>query len=138
MKKAYFVILLTLTLAPIFGQTAASDNTITIDGNVYYFRPSKTPSSPLPKIGDANFINYGMWYGEEAAKAWSIVSDWASKHCDDSTNPIIPWRGQNIYISSMEAKAGNFYRHEIIINYWIVNPGQKMEEGYGVVRNFYF
>jgi hypothetical protein len=135
MKKAYFVVLLTLTLVPVFGQsgTTTVNNTITINGNVYYFRPSTSPSSPLPKVTySSSWIGDGEWWGADAAKAWASIVDWTVLHCYGKTDL---WdhnksSSKNAYINRITAKRiGNSNRAEIKIYFWIVDKGAKMEEG---------
>jgi hypothetical protein len=135
MKKTYFVVLLTLALAPVFGQsgTTTVNNTITINGNVYYFRPSTSPSSPLPKVTyNSSWIGDGEWWGADAAKAWASIVDWTVLHCYSKIDlkSYISSRDTNTYINRITAKrTGNSNRAEIKIYFWIVDKGAKMEEG---------
>jgi hypothetical protein len=89
MKNAYFIILLVVALVPVFGQSGNTtvNNTITINGNVYYFKPSTSPSSPLPKVSNSsNWIGDGEWWGADAAKAWASIVDWTVLHCYNKLN----------------------------------------------------
>jgi hypothetical protein len=134
MKRAYFVIFLVLTLAPVFGQsgTTTVNNTITINGNVYYFKPSTSPSSPLPKVTySSSWIGDGEWWGADAAKAWASIVDWTVLHCyskDDSDYFAPDYK--NIYINRITAKrTGNTNRAEIKIYFWTVPKGDEMVKG---------
>jgi hypothetical protein len=126
-----------------FAQTVTNNNSITINGDVYYFRPSTTPSSPQPKVGSSNFISYGRWYGADAAKAWASIAGWAIEHCERATDAVTPDNSYYrwVYISSVVARESGsiYYRHEIVIYYWVVAAGEKrMEDGRRVTRTFYF
>jgi hypothetical protein len=157
MKKVCFVTLLVLALAPLFGQsgTTTVNNTITIQGNVYYFKPATTPSSPQPKVGASDFIGTGSWYGEDAAKAWASIADWAVEHCLAADRPVKPSNGEIIYISSVHAYRANTaeakkysyteysscssqYYDGIMIYYWVVTRGAQMEDGRRAYRGFRF
>jgi hypothetical protein len=140
MKKVCFVILLVLALVPVFGQsgTTTVNNTITINGNVYYFKPSTSPSSPLPKVTySSRWIGDGEWWGADAAKAWASIVDWTVLHCyaKHDLNPYLdldPYdkSRKNAYINRITAKRnGNNNRAEIKIYFWIVDKGARMEEG---------
>jgi hypothetical protein len=135
-----------------FGQNTSitNNNTITIQGNVYYFRPSTTPSSSQPKVGASNFISYGRWYGADAAKAWASIADWAIEHCERADPPVKGSTGERVYISSVEAIAitagidqydfdyHDHYTHRITVYYWIVASGAQMEDGRRDTRKFKF
>jgi hypothetical protein len=134
----------------IFGQNVTNNNSITINGNVYYFRPSTTPSSPQPRADSNNFISYGRWYGADAAKAWASIADWVYDHCEGVIHNGMDTIGNtaNVYISSVEA-APRFlpegsnsrsiaFPNHIIINYWIVPKGAPMENGDRNNRVFLF
>jgi len=137
-------------------KSVTNNNTIIIQGNVYYFKPATTPSSPQPKVGASDFIGTGSWYGEDAAKAWASVSDWAIEHCLDADAPVKPRNGEIVYISSVHAFRGNardakkfsasssalrfgvFGDDGIIVNYWVVPHGAQMDEGRREIRGFRF
>jgi len=167
MKKLILVFALACLVTFLHGQssTVTNNNTIIIQGNVYYFQPSNTPSSPLPRVGNSNFISTGSWYGENAARAWASISDWAVERCKKSTRAIIgmrdPWGNitERIYISQVHAyRAGSpeinkyWYYYDsdlipydynndiggIIIYYWIVSNGERMENGRREKRSFLF
>lgn len=102
MKKLFcFVLFFSWFLIDTFGQTnVTNNNTITINGNVYYFRPATIPSSPPPTVGQSDFIGEGSWYGEDAAKAWASVSDWAIETCRYADDPVVARRGgESLYTS---------------------------------------
>jgi hypothetical protein len=147
MKKNTGLFLLALVsiglCAEGFAQTVTNNNSITINGDVYYFKPSTTPSSPQPRVGSSNFISYGRWYGADAAKAWASIADWAIEHCDRADWPVTNYGWGNnprFYISSVEARASGDNRtsHEIVIYYWVVRNGKRMDDGERYVRTFYF
>jgi hypothetical protein len=143
MNKRYFLALFSLGFClNVFGQNVTNNNTIIINGDVYYFRPATTPSSPQPRVGSGNFISYGRWYGEDAAKAWASIADWAIEHCEDTTSPIRGSRDEIVYISSVEAGKGYgnqaLYNHKITIYYWVVKRGDRMEDGRRATREFRF
>jgi hypothetical protein len=144
MKKAVTLFICVFGFAAVLGaQNVTNNNTITINGNVYYFKPATTPSSPQPRVGASNFISYGRWYGADAARAWASIADWAIEHCEYETMAIRGLSGQRVYISSVEAKAntsryGYGYKHEIRIYYWVVADDRPMEDGHRETRGFYF
>jgi len=156
MKKTYFAMFIILSLVPLFGQsgTTTTNNTIIIQGNVYYFKPATTPSSPQPKVKASDFIGTGSWYGEDAAKAWASISDWAIEHCIKADPPVKPRNGEIVYISSVHAfrkntpEANKHYRagygavsydaDGIAVYYWIVPRGAQMEDGRRETRGFRF
>ncbi|MDR2433267.1 MAG: hypothetical protein LBD47_01695, partial [Treponema sp.] len=82
-KNVLLIVGIVCMTALVYGQNTSvtNNNTITIQGNVYYFKPATTPSSPQPKVGASNFIGTGSWYGADAAKAWASIADWAIEHC---------------------------------------------------------
>jgi hypothetical protein len=142
-----------------FGQSnVTNNNTITINGNVYYFRPATTPSSPPPTIKGTDFIGTASWYGEDAAKAWASIADWAIEHCLESTDPVKGSGGMRVYISSVHAylknssearrynakqhyssPLGDWISHDgITIFYWVVAANAQMEDGKRVTRSFMF
>ena len=139
----------------LYGQSTTNNNTIIIQGNVYYFQPSNTPSSPPPSIGNSNFISTGSWYGENAARAWASISDWAIERSNRSSSPIRAGSNERVYISQVHAyRAGTqeASRHEngyraggktgdiggVTIYYWIVRNGDLMENGRREKRIFVF
>lgn len=158
MKKAICIVLCIIGFHLISFAQSNSDtnnNSITIQGTVYYFKPSSTKSSPLPKIVSTGLISPGSWYGENAAKAWAAISDWVIEHCIAANEPVIPQDGEIVYITSVHVyrgntKASNKYavgstrwmgeasRDGVTIYYWIVTKGDKMENGRSAYRSFAF
>lgn len=157
MKRSFLLGLGLLGVAFLaFGQSTSvtNNNTITIQGNVYYFKPATTPSSPQPKVGSSDFIGTGSWYGEDAAKAWASIADWAIEHCLAASSPVKPQNGEIVYISSVHAWRGNTndakkfsmyesysasaYSDGIMIYYWVVSRGAQMEDGRRAYRGFRF
>ncbi|GHT68365.1 hypothetical protein FACS1894110_15720 [Spirochaetia bacterium] len=139
--------------------SVTNNNSITINGNVYYFRPSTTPSSPVPNTPTTNFIGEGHWYGADAAKAWASISDWAIEHCLKSDRSVKPENGQIVYIHQVHAvprsnKNGLLNINEwagdgwalstdiqlgvVKIYYWVVGRNAQMEDGERKTRTFYF
>ncbi|MDR2479597.1 MAG: hypothetical protein LBD48_09835 [Treponema sp.] len=147
MKKVYFVMLLALVLVPVFGQsgTTTVNNTITINGNVYYFKPSTSPSSPLPRVSNSsNWIGDGEWWGQDAARAWASIVDWTVLHCTSKWTEIeystyrdkfdpdkYTTGGYNVYINRITAQRSERFNREaeIKIYYWVVDKGKRMETG---------
>ena len=162
MKKIVLFLNLICLISLLYGQNTSitNNNTIIIQGNVYYFQPSNTPSSPQPSVQGRNSINPGSWYGENAAKAWASISDWVIERCGDSTSPIRPNRGGRVYISQVHAYKGNTPEAElhtfgasfnfillgrglwpydgVSIYYWVVDDGDSMENGRREKRHFCF
>ena len=134
----------------IFGQSnVTNNNTITINGNVYYFRPASTPSSPPPTTGGSNYIGDGSWYGEDAAKAWASIADWAIEKCYKVDSPIRGNSNERVYIHQVHAYRygsegykkyfpGNYEDFIIEIYYWVVRNNDTMENGRRETRGFYF
>ena len=151
------LILFSILLCPvfvIFGQSTSvtHNNTITIQGNVYYFQPSTTPSSP-PPTQSSDFLGSGSWYGEHAARAWASIADWVIDRHADSTVAIIGDRNQIVYISAVHvirSTDSNFnnlylywinsreYRRQVRVDYWVVRTGAPMADGYRATRWFGF
>ena len=111
MKKVWLIILLTIVFMPIFGQdrqsgTTTINNSITINGNVYYFKPSTSPSSPLPEVTySSNWIGDGEWWGADAAKAWASIVDWVVLHCYQKDDGDYYDKNRiNVYINRITAK----------------------------------
>jgi len=156
MKKSLIASLFFICLAmTVFGQTnVTNNNTITINGNVYYFRPATTPSSPPPTVGRSEFIGQGSWYGEDAAKAWASISDWAIETCSTAGDPVIGGNGERVYIHQVHAYSrgtpegkryiyeywdtSNTNRFAVIIYYWVVAANTTMENGRRATRIFWF
>jgi hypothetical protein len=142
MKRLFGLSALLMTLsAAVFAQsgTTTVNNTITIQGNVYYFKPATTPSSLLPEVtNDSSWIGDGEWWGKDAAKAWASIIDWVILHCfrkDDFSR-----RSNAIYyINRLSAKKSkdNNKRGYIDIYYWEVPNGKKMEEGRPVYEQWF-
>jgi hypothetical protein len=98
-------------------------------------------------VGSSNFISYGRWYGADAAKAWASIADWAIEHCETANSAVRQGRDERVYISSVEARAFDPYsenpdvgplKHTIVIYYWVVWNGERMEDGRRKTRSFYF
>jgi hypothetical protein len=142
MKKKFLLVLsMVFSVFLSHGQSSSvTNNTIIIQGNVYYFQPATTPSSPQPRVGSSNFISYGRWYGADAAKAWASIADWAIEHCEAAGSPVKGRNGERVYISSVEARKSNYQdsNHVIVIYYWIVVAGAQMEDGRRETRTFFF
>jgi hypothetical protein len=155
MKKLFLVFALACFASLLYGQTTTvtNNNTIIIQGNVYYFQPSNTPSSPQPTVRGSNFINPGSWYGADAAKAWASISNWVIERCRYASNPIIADRGERVYISQVHAyrgKSPEAYKYApgypmdiktydgVSVYYWRVKDGDLMENGRRAIRYFYF
>ncbi len=118
-------------------------------------KPSKTPSSPIPKLDGSGSIVIGNWYGENAAKAWAVMMDWVIEHCTESNAPVIPGQGEMVYITSIHSYKRNTpesrkyaigatmnmgfpSRDGVTIYYWIVPKDQPIENGYKMYRSFAF
>jgi hypothetical protein len=159
MKKNLLLIVGIVCMAAlVYGQNTSvtNNNTIVIQGNVYYFKPATTPSSPQPKVGASDFIGTGSWYGADAAKAWASIADWAIEHCLSSGPPVKPGNGEIVYISSVHAfrantpeaikhrdtsyGRGGYPEHYdgIVIYYWVVSRDAQMEDGRRATRGFLF
>jgi len=155
MKKGFTVFLFFMSLTvTAFGQSTSvtNNNSITIQGNVYYFQPSTTPSSP-PPTQSYDFLGSGHWYGESAAKAWASIADWVIDHCSKTTNAIVGNRNQRVYISAVHVVRntdqdfndykypytgfGN-YKKYVRIDYWVVSTGSQMADGERESRWFGF
>jgi len=167
MKKLFLVLTLVCFIPLLYGQsstTVTNNNTIIIQGNVYYFQPSNTPSSPQPTVGRSDFISNGSWYGENAARAWASISDWAVERCKKSSPAIKGSSNEKVYISQVHAYSagspeidrywdwGTFSSQYwptrtfatpggiggIAIYYWIVSNGERIEDGRRAYRYFLF
>jgi len=163
MEKFFLAFGLVLIGSLLYGQNTSvtNNNTIIIQGNVYYFQPSTTPSSPPPTVGQNNFIGNGSWYGENAARAWASISDWAIERCIKAQGAVRGRSDEIVYISQVHAyRAGSpeiaRYWHPteeynpnpnsdfrggiggIKIYYWIVRKGDRMEDGRRETRAFLF
>lgn len=104
MSHKYFVLICSLVICvSVFGQTNNSYKSISINGNLYYFRPSTTSSSPQPIIQKSGFISEGSWYGEEAVKAWVSISNWAIENCQHADDPIKIEEGDKVFIHQVHA-----------------------------------
>ena len=162
MKKLLLVQGLICIVSLLYGQSTSvtNNNTVIIQGNVYYFQPSNTPSSPPPSIGNNDFISTGSWYGENAARAWASIADWAIERCIGSSGAIRGYSDDRVYISQVHAyrkgtaESRRFFAplpHDgnpnyasgatiggIAIYYWIVRNGERMEDGRRGYRGFVF
>jgi hypothetical protein len=139
-KKFLLVLVLVFSGFMLHGQsgTVTNNNTITINGDVYYFKPSTSPSSPLPKVSNSsNWIGDGEWWGADAAKAWASIVNWTVLHCtrkgaapsshivDSYNNYVVPI----VYINRLSAKKYTDKNGKITIYYWLVSKNDKMEQG---------
>jgi len=160
--KKYILFLFIIGLSiNTFGQTnVTNNNTIIIEGNVYYFRPATIPSSPQPTVRATDFIGQGSWYGEDAARAWASVSDWAIETCRTATSPVTGRSGERVYIHQVHAyqrgseggkryiyqywdsdsssNPNRNYRFAVRIYYWVVAASTTMENGKRETRTFWF
>jgi hypothetical protein len=135
MKKLVFFLGLIYAVSLLHGQSTSvtNNNTIIIQGNVYYFKPSTSPSSPLPQVTySSNWIGNGEWWGEDAARAWASIVDWVVLHCYDKVDlDYYDKNRTNAYINRITAtRSGNARRAEIKIYYWLVEKGRRMEDGH--------
>ncbi len=158
MIKEFFLFLFFFVMGiSSFGQSNDSVNSITINGNKYYYRQTSTPSSPQPIIGKSNFISEGSWYGEEAAKAWSSILNWTIENCQNADNPITINEGERVYINQVHAYRNgtpkgikyifgaldprsyfNRYSAAIMVLYWVVPENESIEHGRREYRRFWF
>jgi hypothetical protein len=157
MKKALLIIVgMIVSVLAMYGQNTSvtTNNTITINGDVYYFRPSTTKSSPLPRSTPATgFIGEGHWYGEDAARAWASIVDWAVERCVRSEGTVKPADNNIVYIHQVHAVPvidntfgvifnGTLYggcsSGVVLIYYWIVGRNERMEDGRREIRVWYF
>jgi hypothetical protein len=153
MKKTLLIIAgMSIFVLSVYGQNTSvtNNNTITINGDVYYFRPSTTRSSPLPRSTPASgFIGEGHWYGADAARAWASIADWAVERCRLSTFPIRPGNSQVVYIHQVHANPNRSFNPRLPLSeynslgyieifYWVVRRNEKMENGHRQIRTFYF
>ena len=149
--------LIPLTLWFTLGINAFSQNesnTIIVQGVTYHFRPSTTQSSPQPEQSGDFFVS-GKWYGEDAARAWASLADWAVERCLGETGAIIGNRNEVVYITAIYIyRKGNtdfdtlreniytnsacIYDRQIRIDYWVVRNGAQMADGRRYKRWFGF
>ena len=153
--KKIAVLIITMIFFGInaFGQTSVTNNnTITIQGNVYYFQPSTTPSSP-PPTQSSDFLGSGSWYGEHAARAWASIADWVIDRCLQASSAIIGSNNERVFISAVHvfrrgdtefsalagiSKGINWYDKQVRIDYWVVKSGSQMADGRRATRWFGF
>jgi len=138
-------------------EEALNPSLLTIHGNVYYFRPSTTPSSP-PPTQSSDFLGSGHWYGEDAARAWASIADWVFDYCL-ITSPAVTGDGnERVYISAVHVvrrgdrdfenyasrswwtTGEDFSRSnkQVRIDYWVVRNGAQMADGRRETRWFGF
>jgi len=146
-----FTFLLMFFIISVFGQSnVTNNNTITIQGNVYYFRPSTTPSSP-PPTQSSDFLGSGSWYGEDAAKAWASIADWVIDHCLKASSPVVGNNNERVYISAAHVlrygdkdwdvhyqQSPYENKKQVRIDYWVVRNGSQMADGRRETRWFGF
>jgi hypothetical protein len=150
MKKVIiFTILVSVYISGVLAQNNVTNNTtITIQGNVYYFRPSTTPSSP-PPTQSSDFLGSGHWYGEDAAKAWASIADWVVDHCLEATPAVRGNNNEHVYISAVHViresdRDWSDYRYyyygkkQVRIDYWVVRNSAQMADGRRETRWFGF
>jgi len=156
MKKIFFLSFSLICSALSYGQntTVTNNNTITIQGNVYYFRPSTTPSSP-PPTQSTDFLGSGSWYGEDAARAWASIADWVIDRCLLATDAIVGNSNERVYISAVHVFRstdsdfrtywrGNYVggwgesKKQVRIDYWVVRNNAQMADGRRETRWFGF
>jgi hypothetical protein len=158
MEKTIIVLLCVIGLSSTaFGQNTSitNNNTITIQGNVYYFQPSTTPSSP-PPTQTTGFLGSGSWYGEHAARAWASIADWVIDRHVKSTSAVIGKNNERVYISAVHVirdsdsdfarlkyPYGGYAglsdsRRQVRIDYWVVRSGSPMADGNRETRWFCF
>jgi len=148
--KIKFTIFLALILFIGLNANAQSDsnNTITIQGNTYYFRPSTTQSSPPPEQS-ADFFISGKWYGEDAVRVWASLVDWTIERCLSETVAITGTRNEIVYITAVyiykkgdedfgTLRGSSSYDKQIRIDYWLVRNSTQMADGRRASRWFYF
>ena len=152
MKKLIISFLL-ISIIIAFAQGQTTDNFIDINGITYYYRPSTTPSSPIPNLKVINTIPTGNWYGENAVKAWVALTDLVIEHCTESDDPVLPRQEERIYITSVHSYKGNTSesrryaigatmnwgapsRDGITIYYWVATEGEPLENGKKAYRSF--
>jgi hypothetical protein len=152
MKRMIIVLFgITGLVITAFGQNTniTNNNSITIQGNVYYFRPSTTPSSP-PPTQSSDFLGSGHWYGEDAARAWASIVDWVIDHCLRATYAVTGNNNERVYISAVHVIRStdkdyqdyqyyDFYlAKQVRIDYWVVRNGTQMADGKRETRWFGF
>jgi len=153
MKRIIFLALGLICAGLLYGQNTSvtNNNTITIHGNVYYFRPSTTPSSP-PPTQSSDFLGSGHWYGEDAARAWASIADWVIDHCLNASRAITGSSSERVYISAVHViresdrdfgyYAVNYMgwnvKKQVRIDYWVVRNGEQMADGRRETRYFDF
>ena len=149
-RRLILVLILLCPVFVIFGQSTSvtNNNTITIQGNVYYFQPSTTPSSPLPTQSSV-FLGSGIWYGENAARAWASIADWVIDRHVRSTFAVIGNDNEIVYITAVHVfrQTDSNYRNygygwestrQVRIDYWVVKRGSPMADGIRATRWFDF
>jgi hypothetical protein len=151
-KNTMFLILISFLSFYAFGQD--NKNSISINGVVYYFRPSTTPSSEMPIQSD-EFYSSGSWYGENAARVWASLSDWAIERCLETTRAITGGKNERVYISAIyiyrkgdknydTLREGIYpnkayvYDYQIRIDYWVVRNDAQLADGRREKRWFGF
>jgi len=159
MKRIIFLAFGLICSALLYGQntTVTNNNTITIQGNVYYFRPSTTPSSP-PPTQSSDFLGSGHWYGEDAARAWASIADWVIDHCLEATSAIVGNTSERVYISAVhvvretDRDFRTYWRglysgrsidwpdlkKQVRVDYWVVRNNAQMADGRRETRWFGF
>lgn len=156
-RKVISFVLCVFSSIYLFGQTDTVNNTIIINGIEYRYRTSSSQSSPQPSIGKVGFISEGSWYGEDAAKAWALIVNWAIDNCLEADSPISVKNGEKVYINQVHAYRNNTpngfkyifgdlspssyanrYSAAIKILYWVVPENGLMENGRREYRRFWF
>ena len=154
MKIKYLILFFFIILSGLSVYAQNQNNTITIQGVTYHFRPSTTQSSPQPEQSGDFYVS-GKWYGENAARAWAYLADWAVERCLGATRAITGSRNETVYISAIYiyrkvdsdydilreniyTNTACIYDRQIRIDYWIVRNGEQMSNGNREKRWFGF
>jgi len=154
MKIKYLILFFFIFFNGFYAFSQNQNNSIIIQGVTYYFRPSTTQSSPQPEQSGDFYVS-GKWYGENAARAWASLADWAVERCLGATRAITGTRNEIVYISavyiykkgdsdydtlreSIYTNTACVYDKQIRIDYWVVRNGDQMSNGNREKRWFGF
>lgn len=149
------VLVLSLFTICAYPQSSMKSNSMILNNITYYYLNSNTISSPIPDLTHATSLPTGNWYGEAGAKFWASISSWVIEHCTDSDEPVIPGKGEIVYITSIHSYKSNTVeskryaigatmnmgyplRDGITIYYWIVRENESLENGRKAYRSFAF
>lgn len=132
-------IILIAVVGVVSGQSTSvtNNNSITINGDVYYFKPSTTPNPPQPRVG-AGFLTPASWTGEDAARAWAQIVNWTiEKTVSTSGTYLRTTNSATVYINRLAVGAPNSHNEQYITLYfWVVRSGQRMEDGSVSTRTY--